>query len=68
VTTSSLRRERAVGDARQARRIHTVSATSVDLKVVMPNGYPHSKSVRPELFDRVWGRPAEAGGAGSPRP
>ena len=55
VTTSSLRRESAVGDARQARRIHTVSATSVDLEVVMPSGYPYSKSVRPELFDRVCG-------------
>ena len=33
----------------------------------MPSGYPYSKSVRPELFDRVWGRPAEAGGAESPR-
>ena len=34
----------------------------------MPSGYPYSNSVRRELFDRVWGRPAEAGGAVSPRP
>jgi len=36
---------------------NTGSATSVDLEVVMPNGYPYSKSVRPELFDRVRGAP-----------
>ena len=35
---------------------NTGSATSVDLEVVMPRGYPYSRSVRPELFDRVWGR------------
>ena len=34
----------------------------------MPNRYPYSKSERPELFDRVCGAPAEAGGAGSPPP
>jgi hypothetical protein len=33
----------------------------------MPSGYPYSKSVRPGLFDRVRGAPAEAGGAESPR-
>ena len=38
-------------------RILTVSATSVDLEVVMPSGYPYSKSVRPDLFDRVYGAP-----------
>ena len=67
VMTSSLRRDDVVA-TRQTRRIHTVSATSADSEVVMPNGHSYSKSVRRELFDQVWGRPAEAGGAGSPRP
>ena len=34
-------------------RIQTVSATSVDLEVAMPSGYPHSRAVRWRLFDQV---------------
>jgi hypothetical protein len=36
-----------------ARRIHTVSATSGDLEVAMPSGYPVARSVKCKLFDRV---------------
>jgi hypothetical protein len=53
VDASSIRAAERAATAKIRRRIHTVSATSVDLGVAMPSGYPHSRAVRWRLFDQV---------------